>query len=81
MNALKPSLWWGAFTGFYKPGVQDIPNLDRVALFLYAARTVILVISAQAAVIAGLLAADAGRLGRLQRAWMLWGDLGTRLLA
>ncbi len=61
MNALKPSLWWGAFTGFYKPGVQDIPNLDRVALFLYAARSVILVISAQAAVIAGLLAADAGR--------------------
>ena len=61
MNALKPSLWWGAFTGFYKPGVQDIPNLDRVALFLYAARSVILVISAQAAVIAGLLAAGVGR--------------------
>jgi 1,4-dihydroxy-2-naphthoate polyprenyltransferase len=61
MNALKPSLWWGAFTGFYKPGVQDIPNLDRVSLFLYSARSVILVISAQAAIIAGLLAVDAGR--------------------
>ena len=61
MNALKPSLWWGAFTGFYKPGVQDIPDLDRVALFLYAARSVILVISAQAAIIAGLLAAGVGR--------------------
>ncbi len=61
MNALKPSLWWGAFTGFYKPGVQDIPNLDRVSLFLYSARSVILVISAQAAIIAGLLAAGVGR--------------------
>ena len=60
MNALKPKLWWGAFTGFYKPGVQDIPRPDRVALFLYSARSVILVISAQAAIIAGLLAADAG---------------------
>lgn len=61
MNALKPSLWWGAFTGFYKPGVQDIPNPDRVSLFLYSARSVILVISAQAAIIAGLLAAEVGR--------------------
>ena len=61
MNALKPNQWWGAFTGFYKPGVQDISNLDRVSLFLYSARSVILVISAQAAIIAGLLAAGVGR--------------------
>ncbi len=60
MNAWKPRLWWGAVTGFYKPGVQYIPDLDRVSLFLYAARSVILVISAQAAIIAGLLAADVG---------------------
>jgi 1,4-dihydroxy-2-naphthoate octaprenyltransferase len=60
MNALKPMLWWGALTGFYKPGIQDIPSPDRVALFLYSARSVILVISAQAAIIAGLLAAGAG---------------------
>jgi 1,4-dihydroxy-2-naphthoate octaprenyltransferase len=61
MNALKPNQWWGAFTGFYKPGVQDISNLDRVSLFFYSARSVILVISAQAAIIAGLLAAGVGR--------------------
>jgi len=60
MNALKPMLWWGALTGFYKPGVQNTPSPDRVALFLYSARSVILVISAQAAIIAGLLAASAG---------------------
>ena len=60
MTTWKPKLWWGAVTGFYKPGVQDIPDLDRVSLFLYAARSVILVISAQAAIIAGLLAADMG---------------------
>lgn len=60
MTTWKPKLWWGAVTGFYKPGVRDIPDLDRVSLFLYAARSVILVISAQAAIIAGLLAADMG---------------------
>jgi 1,4-dihydroxy-2-naphthoate octaprenyltransferase len=61
MNALKPNQWWGAFTSFYKPVVQDISNLDRVSLFLYSARSVILVISAQAAIIAGLLAAGVSR--------------------
>lgn len=60
MSAVKPSLW-GALTGFYRPGIQDVPAPGRVALFLYAARSVILVISAQAAIIAGLLAAGAGR--------------------
>ncbi len=61
MKASKPALWWGAITGFYRPGIEDSPGLDRVALFLYAARSVILVISAQAAIIAGLLATDVGR--------------------
>jgi 1,4-dihydroxy-2-naphthoate octaprenyltransferase len=50
----------GAFTGFYKPGVEEVRSLDAVSKFLYAARSVILVISAQAAIIAGLLAAIAG---------------------
>ena len=54
-------LWAGAFTGFYKPGVEEVGSLDLVSRFLYAARSVILVISAQAAVIAGLLAANVGR--------------------
>ena len=58
MNAWKLKTWWGAFTGFYKPGAQGVPSLDGVSLFLYAARSVILVISAQAAVIGGLLAAN-----------------------
>jgi 1,4-dihydroxy-2-naphthoate octaprenyltransferase len=38
-----------------------VRSLDAVSRFLYAARSVILVISAQAAIIAGLLAAAAGR--------------------
>jgi 1,4-dihydroxy-2-naphthoate polyprenyltransferase len=58
MDTRKLKLWRGAFTGFYKPGV---PELDAVSSFLYAARSVILVISAQAAIIAGLLAANVGR--------------------
>jgi 1,4-dihydroxy-2-naphthoate octaprenyltransferase len=57
----KPRLWAGAFTGFYRPGVEEFTDLDVVSRFLYAARSVILVISAQAAIIAGLLAANAGR--------------------
>ncbi|MGW8247332.1 MAG: prenyltransferase [Acidiferrobacterales bacterium] len=53
----KVLLWLGAFIGFYRPGVEEVRALDPVSRFLYAARSVILVISAQAALIAGLLAA------------------------
>jgi 1,4-dihydroxy-2-naphthoate octaprenyltransferase len=53
---LQPQLWWRAFTGFYRPQGDGIAALDPVARFLYSARSVILVISAQAAAIAGLLA-------------------------
>jgi 1,4-dihydroxy-2-naphthoate octaprenyltransferase len=49
--------WAAAFTGFYPATADDLSGLDPVTRFLYAARSVILVISAQAAVIAGLLAA------------------------
>jgi 1,4-dihydroxy-2-naphthoate octaprenyltransferase len=52
-----PFAWAGAFTGFYPATATDLGDLDPVARFLYAARSVILVISAQAAGIAGLLAA------------------------
>jgi len=52
-----PLAWAGAFTGFYPATASDLSGLDPVARFLYAARSVILVISAQSAVIAGLLAA------------------------
>jgi 1,4-dihydroxy-2-naphthoate octaprenyltransferase len=56
----KPGLWLAAFVGFYRPGVEEVRLLDPVSKFLYSARSVILVISAQAAIIAGLLAAGDG---------------------
>ncbi|MCC6608634.1 MAG: prenyltransferase [Burkholderiales bacterium] len=52
----KAELWLGAFIGFYRPGVEEVRRLDAVSKFLYASRSVILVISAQAALIGGLLA-------------------------
>ncbi|MFL6161787.1 MAG: prenyltransferase [Jatrophihabitantaceae bacterium] len=51
-----PFAWLGAFTGFYPAQAAEFAQLDPVTRFLYAARSVILVISAQAALIAGLLA-------------------------
>jgi 1,4-dihydroxy-2-naphthoate polyprenyltransferase len=51
-----PFAWVGAFTGFYPAQADDLAGLDPVTRFLYAARSVILVISAQAAIISGLLA-------------------------
>jgi 1,4-dihydroxy-2-naphthoate octaprenyltransferase len=57
MSRSKLRLWLGAFAGFYRPGVEEIRQLDAVSKLLYSARSVILVISAQAAIIAGLLAA------------------------
>lgn len=53
---LRPTLWLQAFVGFYRP-TETAATLDPVARFLFAARSVILVISVQAAIIAGLLAA------------------------
>jgi len=46
--------------GFYPPHAEARAALDPVAGFLFSARSVILVISAQAAIIAGLLAAADG---------------------
>src|SRR2546428_10444089 len=57
-----PRLWLRAFVGFYPPRESAAAQLDPVAKFLFSARSVILVISFQAAVIAGLLAAADGRL-------------------
>lgn len=51
-----PREWARAFTGFYPPLAEDLADLDPVARFLYSARSVILVISFQAALLAGLLA-------------------------
>jgi 1,4-dihydroxy-2-naphthoate octaprenyltransferase len=50
-----PREWVRAFTGFYPPLAQDLVDLDPIARFLYSARSVILVISFQAALLAGLL--------------------------
>jgi 1,4-dihydroxy-2-naphthoate polyprenyltransferase len=65
VTASRLQLWAAAFTGFYRPGVEEVRGLDAVSRFLYAARSVILVISAQAAVIAGLLAIGAERFSTL----------------
>jgi 1,4-dihydroxy-2-naphthoate octaprenyltransferase len=53
---LQPRLWVRAFVGFYRPQPTVGEELDPIARFLFSARAVILVISAQAAIIAGLLA-------------------------
>lgn len=53
--------WLGAFTGFYRPQASEIATLDPISKFLYAARSIILVISFQAALIAGLISANQGQ--------------------
>lgn len=58
---MAPGIWLRAFVGFYPPRDERAKDLDPVAKFLFSARSVILVISAQAALIAGLLALAAGR--------------------
>jgi 1,4-dihydroxy-2-naphthoate octaprenyltransferase len=60
-----PFAWVGAFTGFYPAQASEFGHLDPVTRFLYAARSVILVISAQSAVLAGLLAATDRRFATL----------------
>ena len=64
-----PREWARAFTGFYPPLAEDLAGLDPVARFLYSARSVILVISFQAALLAGLLALTDRRFAPLP--WLL----------
>jgi 1,4-dihydroxy-2-naphthoate octaprenyltransferase len=66
-------LWLRAFTGFYPPRDESARTLDPIAKFLFSARSVILVISAQAAIIAGLLAATDRRFEPLPFALVLIG--------
>ena len=61
-----PREWARAFTGFYPPLAEELADLDPIARFLYSARSVILVISFQAALLAGLLALTDGRFALLQ---------------
>jgi 1,4-dihydroxy-2-naphthoate octaprenyltransferase len=69
----KVELWLGAFAGFYRPGTEEVRGLDPVSKFLYSARSIILVISSQAAIIAGLLAAAARDFHALEFALVLAG--------
>ena len=81
MNRSKLELWLGAFCGFYRPGVEEIRQLDAVSKFLYSARSVILVISAQAAVIAGLLAAADRQFSAFAFAMVLAGFVAAHMLS
>jgi 1,4-dihydroxy-2-naphthoate polyprenyltransferase len=74
-------LWLGAFAGFYRPGVEEVRRLDAVSKFLYSARSVILVISAQAAVIAGLLALAARRFDALAFVLALAGFVAAHMIS
>ncbi len=56
---IAPRVWAQALVGFYRAHDTSAKELDPVARFLFSARSVILVISAQAALIAGLLALTA----------------------
>jgi 1,4-dihydroxy-2-naphthoate octaprenyltransferase len=77
----KAALWIAAFTGFYRPGAREVLQLDPVSKFLYASRSVILVISAQAAIIAGLLAAAERRFDALDFLLVLLGFVVAHMLS
>jgi 1,4-dihydroxy-2-naphthoate octaprenyltransferase len=66
-----PREWARAFTGFYPPLASELAELDPIARFLYAARSVILVISFQAALLAGLLATTDRRFAAVPFALLL----------
>jgi 1,4-dihydroxy-2-naphthoate octaprenyltransferase len=70
-----PFAWVGAFTGFYPAEASEFADLDPITRFLYASRSVILVISAQSAVIAGLLALTDRRLAVVPFVLLLVGYL------
>lgn len=74
-------LWARAFAGFYRPDAEGLAGLDQVSRFLYAARSVILVISAQAAVIAGLLAATEHAFRILPFAMVLLGFVTLHMIS
>jgi 1,4-dihydroxy-2-naphthoate octaprenyltransferase len=77
----KLALWIGAFAGFYRPGVEEVRHLDAASKFLYSARSVILVISAQAAIIAGLLALGARRFDALSFVLVLAGFVSAHMIS
>ncbi|HUX33101.1 MAG TPA: prenyltransferase [Gemmatimonadaceae bacterium] len=76
-----PREWARAFTGFYPPLADDLVHLDPVARFLYAARSVILVISFQAALLAGLLALTDRQLSAVPFALVLVGYVVLHMIS
>lgn len=74
-------LWAAAFTGFYRPTADDVARLDPVSKFLYASRSIILVISAQAAIIAGLLAVIDGKFDLLRFLMVLVGFVVAHMIS
>src|SRR5262245_64423576 len=77
----KLALRVGAFAGFYRPGAEEVRQLDAASKFLYSARSVILVISAQAAIIAGLLALGARRFDALAFFLVLAGLVSAHMIS
>ena len=74
-------MWLRAFVGFYPPKNASARELDPIARFLFSARSVILVISAQAAVIAGLLAATNRRFHTLSFVLVLIGFVSAHMIS
>src|SRR6266516_7167880 len=77
----KPELWLGAFVGCYRPGTEEVRRLDPISKFLYAARSVILVISAQAAIVAGMVAITDRRFDWLDFVLVLVGFVVAHMLS
>ncbi len=77
----KLGLWLGAFAGFYRPGAEEVRGLDAVSKFLYSARSVILIISAQAAIIAGLLALAERRFDALSFVLVFAGFVAAHMIS
>jgi 1,4-dihydroxy-2-naphthoate octaprenyltransferase len=77
----KLALWVGAFAGFYRPGAEEVRHLDAASKFLYSARSVILVISAQAATIAALLALGARRFDPIAFVLVLAGFVAAHMIS
>ncbi len=76
-----PRLWLRAFVGFYPPRDETAKSLDPISKFLFSARSVILVISAQAALIAGLLAVADGAFHALPFLLVLIGFVTAHMIS
>jgi 1,4-dihydroxy-2-naphthoate polyprenyltransferase len=76
-----PRAWAQAFVGFYRAQDTSARELDPIARFLFSARSVILVISVQAALIAGLLALSDGHFDALSFALVALGFVDAHAIS